>query len=692
MPINNQQESENPRHSPRSRSGRNVRKPSLYEDDPATAKKRKRRLPPASTTSSPQKSGKETKKQSASRRKITINAPLDSHQSISLLPSFPESTKPKNFWPSQTEGVKKEESSNESDSGGLQEMNIPFSSEEDDEDKEDEEVSGGLVESKINIAFSSDESSCDEFEEPSQPKSESTPAEKSSSPEKLGLMNVNIGSVDTQSSDQKEDSSGDKVFNAVVWPWLEAQYWRKESTKGVTYYFPPGVQKEHNNSRKKVDYFDSVPQVLRVSVGLPGWIPVFDTFLSEKLAEPDPEPEEETVVVPVKPARKSKKKRASTETTDKKNEELAPEIHEKVSEEGRFNVHKESRVGEAYNLMPPDIPNQTHDFLDDEEMFTVEWVPISLGEGSSPQSVKSKEEIDEYITRRLKKEFPEVSVETALWCLYKCSYDLEVARAALHANFPAPSLARGTRNSPSPPVSVAANSPTPASSKSSSNPEGSLGAEKSTPSRRKTAAQEFVCKRKAPKEILEAVALRKAENAQRRALPWRTEEIEKLENLLLSNLKDIQTVRKELKLDGYDRSISELLEYYYNKFKKTARYQEVKREVANYRFLNREECAICQDVGNLICCEGCDSGFHLHCLTPPLPNFPDGDWYCPPCAKEHKKEIKEIKTWTWASLLAEVSLHVGQMQASLPSGKSRNPSPNSLFIWGVSLCWRKRRH
>lgn len=30
-------------------------------------------------------------------------------------------------------------------------------------------------------------------------------------------------------------------------------------------------------------------------------------------------------------------------------------------------------------------------------------------------------------------------------------------------------------------------------------------------------------------------------------------------------------------------------------------------------------------------CDRCDSGWHIHCLSPPLAAVPPGNWYCPRC-------------------------------------------------------------
>ncbi|XP_074120754.1 autoimmune regulator [Sminthopsis crassicaudata] len=46
---------------------------------------------------------------------------------------------------------------------------------------------------------------------------------------------------------------------------------------------------------------------------------------------------------------------------------------------------------------------------------------------------------------------------------------------------------------------------------------------------------------------------------------------------------------------------------------------------------NDDECAVCRDGGELICCDGCPRAFHLACLEPPLTEIPSGMWRCGCC-------------------------------------------------------------
>jgi hypothetical protein len=44
-------------------------------------------------------------------------------------------------------------------------------------------------------------------------------------------------------------------------------------------------------------------------------------------------------------------------------------------------------------------------------------------------------------------------------------------------------------------------------------------------------------------------------------------------------------------------------------------------------------CPVCDDGGELLLCDepGCDAGYHLGCLSPPLAAVPAGKWRCPAC-------------------------------------------------------------
>ncbi|KAJ2661771.1 hypothetical protein IWW48_002165 [Coemansia sp. RSA 1200] len=47
-----------------------------------------------------------------------------------------------------------------------------------------------------------------------------------------------------------------------------------------------------------------------------------------------------------------------------------------------------------------------------------------------------------------------------------------------------------------------------------------------------------------------------------------------------------------------------------------------------------DHCEVCksgEDDENMLICDGCDCGFHMYCLNPPLSSIPRNDWYCDAC-------------------------------------------------------------
>ncbi|XP_069831608.1 autoimmune regulator isoform X2 [Dendropsophus ebraccatus] len=49
---------------------------------------------------------------------------------------------------------------------------------------------------------------------------------------------------------------------------------------------------------------------------------------------------------------------------------------------------------------------------------------------------------------------------------------------------------------------------------------------------------------------------------------------------------------------------------------------------------NDDECSVCRDGGELLCCDGCPRSYHLSCLVPPLTYIPSGTWRCGSCKKD----------------------------------------------------------
>ncbi|XP_054638137.1 chromodomain-helicase-DNA-binding protein 4 isoform X2 [Dunckerocampus dactyliophorus] len=66
-----------------------------------------------------------------------------------------------------------------------------------------------------------------------------------------------------------------------------------------------------------------------------------------------------------------------------------------------------------------------------------------------------------------------------------------------------------------------------------------------------------------------------------------------------------------------------------------------------------EYCRVCKDGGELLCCDTCPSSYHIHCLNPPLPEIPNGEWICPRCkCPQMKGKVQKVITWRWGELPA----------------------------------------
>ncbi|KAM4556843.1 autoimmune regulator [Fundulus diaphanus] len=84
---------------------------------------------------------------------------------------------------------------------------------------------------------------------------------------------------------------------------------------------------------------------------------------------------------------------------------------------------------------------------------------------------------------------------------------------------------------------------------------------------------------------------------------------------------------------------------------------------------NDDECAVCKDGGELICCDGCPRAFHLTCLNPPLTSIPSGSWQCEWC---YGLRVKK-----------ESALQPAQVLPTEPQQTSINPQN---FISDNSFC------
>ncbi|CAG9782394.1 unnamed protein product [Diatraea saccharalis] len=118
-----------------------------------------------------------------------------------------------------------------------------------------------------------------------------------------------------------------------------------------------------------------------------------------------------------------------------------------------------------------------------------------------------------------------------------------------------------------------------------------------------------------------------------------------------------------------------------------------------------DEEAPCKDCGCYLClgkefpekivlCDECNNGYHMNCLTPPLKELPEEDWYCPSCKRDPNDVIapgaaKQLKKNTGS----KSSRDWGRGMACAGKTKTCAMPPNHFGpIPGieVGMCWRFR--
>lgn len=94
--------------------------------------------------------------------------------------------------------------------------------------------------------------------------------------------------------------------------------------------------------------------------------------------------------------------------------------------------------------------------------------------------------------------------------------------------------------------------------------------------------------------------------------------------------KDLKKSYKIAKEKGFRHDFCTFLTHYYRHFKTGTTensYQSLKAVLKQ----ESDYCKICDDGGELICCDSCGDVYHANCLNPPLLVIPQGRWYCPKC-------------------------------------------------------------
>ncbi|KAL7494974.1 hypothetical protein ACHAWT_004031 [Skeletonema menzelii] len=94
-----------------------------------------------------------------------------------------------------------------------------------------------------------------------------------------------------------------------------------------------------------------------------------------------------------------------------------------------------------------------------------------------------------------------------------------------------------------------------------------------------------------------------------------------------------------------DKPIGFCIWYYYCKYKPSDKYVVLKNLLRDSNHESGEhldECVICDDGGDLICCDSCPNAYHLSCLG--LNTIDDEkEWFCPDCTEERTRHLSPRK-------------------------------------------------
>ena len=89
-----------------------------------------------------------------------------------------------------------------------------------------------------------------------------------------------------------------------------------------------------------------------------------------------------------------------------------------------------------------------------------------------------------------------------------------------------------------------------------------------------------------------------------------------------------------------------------------------------------EFCRVCKEGGELLCCDSCNSAYHLRCLDPPLEEVPEESWTCPRCACEPLPgKVEKILTWRWKE--DDESEKENEKEPEPVAGSSKAPPPKA---------------
>ncbi|KAL3909423.1 MAG: hypothetical protein SGILL_008095 [Bacillariaceae sp.] len=114
---------------------------------------------------------------------------------------------------------------------------------------------------------------------------------------------------------------------------------------------------------------------------------------------------------------------------------------------------------------------------------------------------------------------------------------------------------------------------------------------------------------------------------------WTEDEKELFRNEIFRRRKDLKALCGVM-----GKTMGQILSYYLGTYKKSNDYRLLKTVILDEKIEKArsshhvvDQCAICEDGGSLLICDGCESEWHMTCTKPKLKEIPEGHWECELC-------------------------------------------------------------
>ncbi|XP_018328238.1 PHD and RING finger domain-containing protein 1 isoform X2 [Agrilus planipennis] len=96
-----------------------------------------------------------------------------------------------------------------------------------------------------------------------------------------------------------------------------------------------------------------------------------------------------------------------------------------------------------------------------------------------------------------------------------------------------------------------------------------------------------------------------------------------------------------------------------------------------------EFCGSTENDHTMLLCDGCNLGFHMECLEPPLTQLPDGDWYCPTCQRYVGRRSSSSRWFSRTGQTERAIRRVRQRIYNIVQEHRMNRITDVDYVWGL---------